>query len=405
MIPWRDLDAGPGDLVAVAVTPGAEWLPIVRHLWSAGAAILPLDDRLGVGEAGAILGRARPTWLLDPAGARALPNGRRVDEGIGVCISTSGTGGAPKLVELSRAALEFAVHASIGLLGGEADDPWLCCLPVAHIGGLLVVLRGAILGAPVKIVPRFDPAAFGATARRPFTAMVPTMLHRLLGAGFDLTRFRAILVGGAAASETDIERARSGGRLVTTYGLTETCGGFVYEGMPFEGTSVRFGPDAEIQVAGPHVMERYRSDAHATDRAFTVDGWLRTGDAGERDEQGTFRVCGRLDEAILSGGEKIWPQEVEAVLRNHPQVADVAVAGQPDEEWGALVVAYVVPRPGFVPPGVRELRDFASERIARFKAPRDVVFVESLPRTASGKVRKEALPMGSTKWKGPSPGG
>jgi acyl-CoA synthetase (AMP-forming)/AMP-acid ligase II len=138
-------------------------------------------------------------------------------------------------------------------------------------------------------------------------------------------------------------------------------------------------------------MEGYRFDGQANARAFTLDGWLRTGDAGALDDAGRLRAHGRLDEAIVSGAEKIWPQEVESVLREHPRVVDVGVTGRPDPEWGMRVVAYVVPEPDLAPPTTQELRDFASDRIARFKAPRDVVLVESLPRTASGKLRRSDL--------------
>jgi O-succinylbenzoic acid--CoA ligase len=388
----ENLEVGPGDLVAVAMPPGPEWLPVVREIWEAGAAVLPIDHRLTSPETRAVLDRARPTVILDSAGPMINTEGSKVGEGIGVCMATSGTHGEPKVVELSRLALETAVHASVAVLGGHDDDPWLCCLPVAHIGGMLVVLRGVIAGAPVEIAPRFD---VGLVAQSPhvYTALVPTMLHRLLEAGADLAHFRAILVGGADLGDATTERAHdAGATVVATYGLTETCGGFAYDGVPFQGTGIRFGLEHEIQVAGPSVMDGYRFDGQANAQAWTLDGWLRTGDAGALDDRGRLRVHGRLDEVITSGAERIWPQEVESALREHPRVVDVGVAGRLDPEWGMRVVAYVVPEPDLPPPTTQELRDFASDRIARFKTPRDVVLLESLPRTASGKLRRSDLP-------------
>jgi O-succinylbenzoic acid--CoA ligase len=385
------LGVGPGDLVAVALPPGPGWLPLVREIWESGAALLPLDHRLTSHETKGVLDRALPAVVIDAAGPMRIAEGLPVDPSIGACVATSGTAGTPKVAELPRSALEVAVRASIDVLGGREDDPWLCCLPIAHVGGLLVVLRGVIGGAPVEIVPRFDVDVV-AESPHVFTSVVPTMLHRLLEAGADLAHFRAILVGGADLGDDQAARARErGAPVVTTYGLTETCGGVVYDGVPFEDTAIRFGGEHEVQLAGPTVMEGYRSDPSATAAAFTLDGWLRTGDAGSLDDDGRLRIQGRLDEVISSGAERIWPQEVEAALREHPRVLDVAVAGRPDEEWGARVVAYVVPDPDRAPPTTQELRDFASDRIARFKAPRDVVLVEELPRTASGKVRRGEL--------------
>jgi len=382
---------GPGDLVAVALPPGPDWLPVVRELWETGAALLPLDHRLTSRETRGVLDRARPALVVDAAGPMRIAEGLRVDPSVGACVATSGTAGAPKVAELTRVALEAAVRSSIDALGGHPDEPWLCCLPPAHVGGLLVLLRGVIGGSPVEIVPRFEVEAL-ASSPHVFTSIVPTMLHRLLEAEADLAHFRAILVGGADVGDAEAARARErGAPIVTTYGLTETCGGVVYDGVPFAGTGIRFGPEQEIQLAGPTLMEGYRSDPSSTAAAFTLDGWLRTGDAGSLDDAGRLRVDGRLDEVIISGAEQIWPQEVEASLREHPLVLDVAVAGRPDAEWGARVVAYVVPEPDRAPPTTQELRDFASDRIARFKAPRDVVLVEELPRTVSGKIRRGEL--------------
>jgi acyl-CoA synthetase (AMP-forming)/AMP-acid ligase II len=140
-------------------------------------------------------------------------------------------------------------------------------------------------------------------------------------------------------------------------------------------------------------MDGYRHDPAATAAAFTLDGWLRTGDAGELEADGRLRIDGRWDEAIRTGAETVWPQEVEEALRDHPKVTDVAVAGRPHPEWGQQVVAFVVPASVDDPPSLEELRARAAERIARFKAPGELVLVSEIPRTPSGKIRRGALPL------------
>jgi O-succinylbenzoic acid--CoA ligase len=176
-----------------------------------------------------------------------------------------------------------------------------------------------------------------------------------------------------------------------TYGLTESCGGVVYDGLPLAGMEMRIDEDGGIQLKGPTLMLGYRFDPEATAMAFTQDGWLRPGDAGEIDAEGRLHVVGRVDDLINTGGERVWPREVEASLRTHPKVVEVAVGGRLDPEWGQRVTAWVVPTDPADPPTLDELRDHAAEAIARHKAPRELVLVDELPRTFSGKVRRAAL--------------
>jgi O-succinylbenzoic acid--CoA ligase len=364
---------------------------LVRSAWDAGAAILPVDHRLSTAEARRLLERARATVLLDGRGVRRV-EAAPVEEGICLVVHTSGTSGDPKLVQFDRDAIDAAVASSALALEATPQDPWLCCLPLAHVGGLLVLLRGVLLGAPVVVHRGFDARAVGAERKIAFTSIVPTMLARLLDAEVDLSDFRAILVGGAHLSPDLRERAeRAGARVIETYGLTESCGGVVYEGRPLPGTEVRIDAEGGIQLRGPTLMRGYRFDPTATVEAFTPDGWLRPGDAGEIDREGRLHVVGRFDDLINSGGERVWPREVEVALRDHPKVADVAVGGRLDPEWGERVVAWVVPADPREPPTLEELREHAAATIARFKVPRELVVVDELPRTASGKVRRAAL--------------
>jgi len=378
--------------VAVSLEPGPAWLDLVAETWAAGAALLPIDHRLPPPEADALLGRARPTVSLDAVGARRM-DGAAADPEVVLIVATSGTGGAPKFVQFDRRTIDAAVAASASALGASDGDRWLCCLPLAHVGGLLVLLRGVLLGAPVTIHPRFDAAAVDAQRGSAFTSLVPTMLRRLVDAGARLSAFRAILVGGARLSpDLRASAERAGASVVETYGLTETCGGVVYDGAPLPGTEMRIDHRGGIELRGPTLMRGYRFDPRATAAALTEDGWLRTGDAGEIDGEGRLHVVGRFDELINTGGEKVWPDEVEAVLREHPAVRDVAAGGRPDPEWGQRVAVWVVPADPSDPPSLDELRAFVARTLPRHAAPRELTLAERLPRTASGKLRRAALP-------------
>jgi o-succinylbenzoate---CoA ligase len=350
-----------------------------------------VDHRLAAAERRAVLDRARPAVLIDGDGVTIFV-GDPVDETVGLVMATSGTAGAPKLVELSRAALTAAIDASSSMLGAGPGDPWVSCLTPAHMGGMLVLLRAVVREVPVEVHEAFEPARLATVSRGASVSLVPAMLRRLVEASVDLSRFGTLLVGGDALDDGLAAEARAlGGHVVTTYGLTETSGGVVYEGVSFPGTRLRIsGSDDRIEVRGPTVMEGYRLDPAATGSAFVADGWLRTGDAGAI-EDGRLIVHGRADDAIRTGGETVWPREVERVLATHPKVAEVAVAGRPDPEWGHHVVAFVVPIDPADPPSLRELRDHTGERIARFKAPRELELVEAIPRTSAGKVRRGTL--------------
>jgi O-succinylbenzoic acid--CoA ligase len=381
---------GRGELLAVDLPPGPAWVDLVAELWREGIAFLPLDQRLTDRERRALVDRARPAAVLDGTGETTLfGDAGRVGDGVALVVATSGTEGEPKLAELSRDAVEAAVEASAAVLGATPSDPWLACLTPAHIGGLLVYLRGAVLGAPVVALERFDPGAVVEAGRHAFVSLVPSMVRRLVDADVDPAALRCALVGGDAFEPRLAGAAAARGlRCVATYGLTESCGGVVYDGRPLPGTQLRIGEGARIEIHGPTLMEGYLHDPQGTASAFSVDGWLRTTDAGELDGDGTLTVLGRLDDAILTGGELVWPTEVEAVLRTHPKVADVLVVGRPHPGWGHQVTALIVPVDPSGAPTLEELHDHARSGLADFKLPRAVEVVGSLPRTRSGKPRR-----------------
>ena len=378
-----------GDLVAVTLPPSPAWLDLLTETWDAGAALLPIDDRLPGAKRAALIERASPTIALDRRGVRRV-RGEPVETGIVLVVHSIGTGGEPGFAQFDRDAIDAAVSSSSLALGATGEDRWLSCLPLAHVGGLLVLLRALLLGAPVSVHDRFDPRAALAEPDVAFTSVVPTMLARLVETGSDLSALRSILVGGAHLSAQLRSRAEhAGGRVVETYGLTESCGGVVYDGTPFRGTEVRIGPGGEIQLRGPTMMRGYRPGGA---EPFTPDGWLRTADGGELDAEGRLHVAGRTDDVVITGGEKVWPQAIEAALLRHPRVREVAAAGLPDREWGERVTVWVVPSDAADPPTLEDLRAFVAERLSPYAAPRELLLIQRLPRTASGKVRRADLP-------------
>lgn len=332
--------------------------------------IVPLDPRLSDGE------RER---------RRAVAASLGETSDVAVVLFTSGTTSAPRPVELTYDNWEANARGSAQALGLDPGERWLCALPLAHVGGLSILIRSVIYGTTAVLHERFDAErvtrALGEDGIT-MVSLVPTMLSRLLDAGLEHPRdLRWALLGGAAAAPALLERARHAGVPVAeTYGLTEACSQAVTHGRPLDGIELRIAGDGEILVAGPAVARG----------ALTTDGWLHTGDLGAFDERGRLTVTGRKAETVVSGGENIAPTEVEAALLAHPHVADAGVYGRPDPEWGEVVVATVVLRSG-VAVTEDDLRKHCGENLARFKVPKAIEFADSLPRTPSGKLLRRAL--------------
>ena len=383
-----------GALVALALPRPAAARAVVAA-WEADEAVLPLDVDAPAPELAAVLAAARPTHLVDGDGRRALAGGRPVTDGVAAVVATSGTGGAPKLVELGADAIAWSAGATSRSLDAGPGDRWLCCVPVHGVAGLAVVARAWHTGLPVEVHDRFDPAAVAAAAgRATLVSLVATQLRRLLANGDEVARFRRVLLGGGPVpAALTTEAASRGVHLVRTYGLTETFGGMAHDGHPLDGAEVGSDPEGELLVRGPMLFRRYRGDPARTAAALR-GGWLHTGDLGRIAADGRLTVLGRRDDLIVSGGVNVHPDEVEAVLATHPGVAEVAVAGRPDPEWGQRVPAFVVPTDPHHPPTLDELRVHARERLAAAKAPRELTLVPSLPRTASGKLLRRLLPNG-----------
>lgn len=338
----------------------------------------------------------------------AAPDG--LPDDVALVVTTSGSTGEPRAVLLGAEALAASAAATHDRLGGPGR--WLLTLPLHHVAGLQVLVRSVLAGAePAWFAPSggFDPAAVAAGlaalphADRPrYGSLVPTQLHRILAAapaGGPLppplrpwAELDAILVGGAATAPALLARARRAGlAVVTTYGATETAGGCVYDGEPLPRTRVRLA-DGAVLLAGPTLARGYLGRPDLDAAAFPVlDGerWFRTGDVGELVD-GRLRVLGRADDVIVTGGVKVAPAAVEAVLGEVPGVGQACVVGVPDEEWGASVVAVVVPRPGVSPPGLDDLRVAVRRTLGSAAAPRRLLLVDALPERGPGKVDRDA---------------
>jgi o-succinylbenzoate---CoA ligase len=358
---------------------GEPFVDALRRAWDAGDAIAPLDPRLPGPARAAALAALRPTALVDPDGGRTrLDGGEPIDDGDAVVVTTSGTTGEPRAAVLTHDAVVASARASSGRLGVDpAADRWLACLPLAHVGGLSVVTRALVTGTPLTVHDTFDAAATMAAAAAgcTLTSLVPTALARI-----DAAAFRAILVGGQAPPPDRPPH------VIATYGMTETGSGVVYDGVPLDNVEVRIADDGEIRLRGPMLLRVYRD---GTDPK-TPDGWLPTGDLGEM-RDGRLWVHGRRGDLIITGGENVWPTAVERVLGTHPSVAEVAVVGRPDPEWGQAVTAVVVPVDANDPPSLDALRAHAKEALPAYAAPRRLELVTTLPRTSLGKVQRAAL--------------
>ncbi len=380
------------ELLAVVLPRPAAAAEIVRA-WEAGHAVLPLDPASPAPELRGILDALRPTHLVDRDGLEALPGGEPVEDGVAAVVATSGTTGAPKGAELTAEGIQASALAVSAALGAAGGDRWLACVGLHSVAGLAIVARSWHGGLPLEVHERFEPGAVAAAgaAGATLVSVVPTMLARLLDAGAGLERFRHVLLGGAPAPAGLVERATDRGvSVVRTYGLTETFGGVVHDGHPLDGVELAIGGGGEITLRGPMVLRRYRRDPAAT-RSALRGGWLHTADLGRIRPDGRLQVLGRRDDLVITGGVSVHPAEVEAVLARHPGVADVAVGPAPDPEWGQRLVAYVVPLDCLLPPTLAGLRAFARERLAAAKAPRELVLMDALPRTASGKILRRRL--------------
>lgn len=386
-----------GEPVAIALPAGIDFAVALHACLLLGAVAVPIDLRLTAAERERTRAGAR-VLVEAPLGEGAQPRRAAHTHDLdAVCavIHTSGTTGEPRPVRLTYGNFLWSALGSGAALGVDPDERWLCTLPLAHVGGLSILLRSAIYATTAVIHERFETGRALAALRHEqitLVSLVATTLARLLDAGLnEPPRLRHALTGGGPVPEALVRRARAAGVPVTaTYGLTEACSQVTTGGPPLFCSRVRIeaAPPArrgesgvgEILVAGPTVAPA----------APAADGWLHTGDLGRLDADGNLQVCGRAADTIVSGGENVSPSEVEAVLEAHPDVAEAAVVAREDPDWGEAVTAIVVPFRDSVDEA--ELRAHCAARLAPFKVPKRVTFATTpLPRTRSGKLLRREL--------------
>ncbi|MGH3174117.1 MAG: AMP-binding protein [Streptosporangiaceae bacterium] len=382
---------------------------LAAALDGSGPAIAPLDAGLPPARLAGLIDALGPDSVQDTEGVTSARSGPHegVAEGTAVVVGTSGSTGAPKGVELSAAALRHSARASLDRVGARSGERWLCCLPVTHVAGLAVLVRSLVSGTEPVLAERADAGTVAASGCA-HVSLVPTQLQRLLlQAGTQgptpLAGFSSVLLGGAATPADLLDAARDACvPVVTTYGMTETCGGCVYDGVPLDGVRAEVRDDGRIWLSGPVLFSGYRpggpqgsggdgsppgagGSGGSPPRASTGVRWFRTGDLGLLDTEGRLAVRGRADDVINTGGHKVVPGEVAAALQTCPGVREVAVVGQPDPEWGERVVAVVVPADPGDPPAPELLRRHVRERLPRYAIPSRVVMVDAVPMLPSGK--------------------
>ncbi|CAN5227621.1 N/A [soil metagenome] len=359
--------AARGSLVTIDPEPGLAFAVRLQAIWSAGAV----------------------AWI---AGSREEP---LAGEDVAVRVETSGTTGTPRTVDLTHSNLAASAEGTAFALGVAAEDRWLCCLPVRHVAGLSILTRSAARGSAAVIHPRFEVERVAESLQRDgitLVSLVATQLARLLEAGVDLTGPRAIVMGGGPVPADLLDDALSrGAAVIQSYGMTETASQVALlppalardkagsAGPALDGAEIRVD-DGEVLVRG----------AMVSPSATLSGGWLRTGDLGRIDAGGCLWVDGRRGDRIITGGENVMPEEVEAALEAHPDVIEAAVIGRPDPEWQEAVTAVVVLRAGATLFG-DGLRAHCAERLAGFKVPKRFEEASELPRTASGKLRRAEL--------------
>jgi len=398
---------GAGARLITTLPAGVDFAVLLHAVPRLGAALVPLApglpaaERERLGEA-ARAGSSPDELPAHPGSSRAAePSTSLNAEATHTVLFTSGSTGIPKAVELTYANHLASARASAENLEVDPADRWLCALPVNHVGGLAILLRSALYGTAAVVHERFEAAAVAeslASGEATLVSLVATQLRRLADAGLESAPgLRAALVGGGPVPvELLAWAAERKLPVLQTYGMTETASQIATlpaaealsstragsAGRPLAGAELRIdGDEREILVRGPMVSRA----------ALASDGWLHTGDRGFLDRDGYLWVEGRLDDTIITGGENVSAREVEDALSAHPTVAEVAVVGRPDPEWGEAVVAHVVLARGVAEPRDADLVEHCRLTLAAHKAPKEIHRVPELPRTASGKVVRALL--------------
>lgn len=360
-------------LVALDIPSDAKFVDVMKRIWESGDAFAPIDQRLPTAARIALLQEIAAEAVIGANGIETkLSGGRSVESGDAIVIATSGLSGSPKSVVLTHGGIAASAAASNNRLGTTSNDHWLACLPLSHVGGLSVVTRALHANCQLTVHSSFNATSVEASTRSgvTMTSLVATALGRINAA-----LFRTILLGGSAAPNS------LPNNVVSTYGLTETGSGVVYDGVPLDGVEIQLSPGGEIQIKAPMLGRCYRDGSPI----IAIDGWLHTGDIGEFAKDGRLVVHGRRGDLIITGGENVWPQQVEDKLGRHPRIREVVVRGVSDPTWGHQVVAWVTTLDG-EPITLDELRNWVKNSLPAYCAPKVVHVMTALPRTSSGKV-------------------
>jgi O-succinylbenzoic acid--CoA ligase len=374
------------ELVAIDMPAGDAFVNVLRKVWDSGDAVLPIDQRLPEVARKNLITQFKVSSLIGADGLRVkVAPGEPVDEGDALVVATSGSTGEPKGVVHTHGSIKAAVANTGARLGCSAADHWLACISLAHVGGLSVVLRALHFGSQLTIESRADKATIESAVKNGtnMTSLVPTILHSV-----DISNFKTVLVGGAHTSTNLPSNA------ISTYGLTETFGGVVYNGEPIDGVEIRIGTDSAIEIRCDSLLRTYRNGIDPKNS----EGWLHTGDLGEF-KDGKLTVLGRKDDLIKTGGYKVWPITVEDSLRKHEVVADVVVAGTPDEKWGQTVTAWVVLRSEARSLRLEDLSKHVRLTLPDYCAPKKVFIVDEIPRSSLGKALMSELVQSTNKFK------
>jgi O-succinylbenzoic acid--CoA ligase len=368
-------------LIALDMPASKTFVELVQRVWSNGDAVLPIDQRLPQHGKKLLLDAMSPSEIIDASfDSSALPDGRPMQDGEALVIASSGSTGSPKGIIHTHSSVLAGAQASASRLQLTASDHWLVCIPVSHVGGFSVISRAMHTGAALSLHPNFDVTAVRQAAENgaTHTSLVATALSRI-----DTSLFKTILLGGSSAP------ANLPNNVITTYGMTETGGGVVYNGEPLSNVEIKI-EEGEIYLRCPMLTCGYRNDQTLS----LKDGWYATGDMGEINN-GKLSVHGRKTDMIITGGENVWPSAVEASLSSHPMIDQVVVRGTPDTNWGQRVVAYVVLNGSLNTSEeslLSNLREHVKHTLPAFCAPQQVIVLNQIPRTSLGKVDAQALP-------------
>ncbi len=360
-------------LLAIDIDLSPQLFDTLCELVASRTAFCLLDQRLNASLKQTQLAQLGATHVLSAEGEARVDNGREVDEQIGVVMLTSGSSGSPKAAELSWEALEASARITSTALAIDEPSIWVPILPPNHIGGLAVLLRAAFGFAGLRWT--LD------VARAPSQGATHIAVVQAQAAQLDLSKYRHVLLGGAKPPKT------LGTNVTATWGMTETGSGIVYDGVPLPGVEVAHW-EGELLVRTPTLFTRYRDALRPT--SLGPDGredWFPTGDAGMV-EQGVVKVFGRIGSVITTGGEKVWPEQLEQVLRAHPFIHEVGITSVPDSKWGQAIVAVVR---SSAPLNLEELSALCEAKIGPWAKPKYLLAVPELPKTANGKLQRARL--------------